>query len=368
MGFAIIKRPVQLINGHQSKWAPVHQPITFEVERLDMSITNVKGIFSGGKLSHLRITLLNPYNINYFNFKIGDKIKVLNATQVVYTISNIINSLNSFDVKYIGGNIPSIGDFLIFLDSLYYLEMRVVYIQNNLQYKEIGALKAKTDSNGIARFNVQELLSTKTINQNDFLYNKINEGQWGEGARFNVQIRQWLYLNTSIPNTVNNYSDLVNSNVFYYTNSANQIQNEYGYNMGEYVPTYDATRTDKAKFQSVFKKPTYFPNYPFSLNFIYSDNMKNFQIYKTEETKDINGNVITTIDTNLDIAHRELGNRLMLAQNYTSNIKSLDIFISTDGVEIIKDDYFEEEYLDGTIAPPPVNNDYDDDLIKGLVG
>jgi len=365
MGFAIITRPIQLVNGQQSKWVPSHQSVVFEVERRDAEILNVLygSFYNGG---NLRITI--NANLNFSNVKKGDRVKIfIPNNNIDCVVTNILNN-SVFDVKSTSAMIPSIGNQLIFLDSLYYLEMKVFYTENNLQYKEIGTLKSKTDSDGIARFNVQELLTTKTINQNEFLYNKINEGQWGEGTRFNVQIRQWLYITITTPNAINNYSELFDTNVFYYTNSANQIQNTYGYNMAEYVPTYDATRTDKAKFQSVFKRPTYFPNYPFSLNFIYSDNMRNFQIYKTEETKDINGNVITTIDANLNISHRELANRLMLDQNYTSNIKSLDIFISTDGVEIIKDDYFEEEYLDGTIAPPPVNNDYDDDLIKGLVG
>jgi hypothetical protein len=97
--------------------------------------------------------------------------------------------------------------------------------------------------------------------------------------------------------------------------------------MGSYVPTYDNARTDKAKFQSVFKRPTYFVGYPFSLNFIYSDNMTNSQLTRKEQTKDINGNTISNTTDNMNMAFRFTANRLMLKQGYTSNVKTVDIWL-----------------------------------------
>lgn len=330
MSIYITKRPVQLVNGQQSKWSPAHQPIVFEVERRDVTIDKIQAIFSNGTISSLRLTINAP--LFYWNIKKGERIKVFSqSSTITYAITNILNDY-TFEIKYSGNQMPSAGDTLIFLDALYYIEMKVLYTENNLVYKEIGTLKGKTDIDGIARFNVQDLLSTKTINQNNFLYNKINDGQWGEGTRFNVQLRQWIHITINTPGALNNYTPLVDTNVFYYTNSANQIQNQYGYNMGEYVPTYDAGRTDKAKFQSVFKRPTYFPNYPFSLNFIYSDNLQNFDIYRLEDQKDINGNIIGSSSALINIAQRELGNRLMLEEGYTSNVRYVDIWLDTDGV------------------------------------
>ena len=356
MSLAIIKRPIELVNGQQSKWSPVHQPITFEVQRYDAKILNAKMIGT----NKMRLTI--DWDLYYIRAKAGQRIRLFNANPVTFTIDAIISN-NTFDVIYnpSSGQWPSYNANINFLDVIFYAEMKVLYINNSNRYREIGSIKAKTDINGIARFNVQDLLATKTINQNNFAYNKVNDGQWGEGTRFSVQFRNFYTIYNLI---VNNYTPLVNSNVLYYTNSANQIQNTYGYNMADYVPTYDATRPDKAKFQSVFKRPTYFPGYPFSLNFIYSDNMKNFQVYKTEETKDINGNIIATASTNLDIAHRELANRLMLDGSYTSNVRYVDVWLENDGVAIIKDDYFEGEYLDGTIVAPPTNNDYDTEIIE----
>ena len=371
MGFAITKRPVQVISGNSFKWLPVHQPITFEVQRWDVTIAKIQAIFSNGTISSLRLTINEPLSL--FNVKKGERIRVFSHTiTVTYDITNILNDF-VFDVKY-SGNIPTLGNALIFLDALHYLEMKVLYTENNLQYKEIGTLKAKTDIDGIARFNVQDLLSTKTINQNNFLYNKINDGQWGEGTRFNIQLRQWLHITINTPGALNNYTPLVDTNVFYYTNSANQIQNTYGYNMAEYEPNTDVTR--EAKFQSVFKRPTYFPGYPFSLNFIYSNQLENFDIYRLEDQKDINGNIISSSSYLLNLSQRELANRLMLEEGYTSNIKYVDVWLDTQGLPSEIDPYVWggedfpveytpiDKYLEGYISPFTRHNLYSESMYE----
>ena len=335
MSISITKRPIQVINGNSFKWLPVHQPITFEVERRDVTIAKIQAIFSNGTISTLRLTINAP--LFYWNIKKGERIKVFSQTNnETYAITNILNDY-VFEIKYSGNQMPSAGDTLIFLDALYYIEMKVLYTENNLVYKEIGTLKGKTDIDGIARFNVQDLLSTKTINQNNFLYNKINDGQWGEGTRFNIQLRQWLHITITTPGALNNYTPLVDTNVFYYTNSANQIQNTYGYNMAEYEPNTDTTR--EAKFQSVFKRPTYFPAYPFSLNFIYSNQLENFDIYRIEDQKDINGNIIASSSYLLNLSQRELANRLMLEESYTTNIKYVDVWLDTQSLPTEIDPY-----------------------------
>jgi hypothetical protein len=119
--------------------------------------------------------------------------------------------------------------------------------------------------------------------------------------------------------------------------------------MGSFVPTYDNSRTDKAKFQSVFKRPTYFVNYPFSLNFIYSDNMLNYQVTRKEQTKDINGNIIATTTDNLNMASRLFANRLMLKQGYTSNIKTVDIWLESDVATVVPSTYEIDYASDWTV-------------------
>jgi hypothetical protein len=349
MSISIVKKPITLINGHKSKWLPAHQPITFEIQRRDATIMQFTGIKENGVITKLRITI--NWDLNVIQAKAGQRVVIFKPVPVTLTIASIISS-NVLDVYITSTNqIPTIYTLINFPDVNHYIETKVSYVNGSV-YNEIGSVKSKTDTNGIAKVSVQELLATKCINQNNFLYNALNLQQGGEGSRFNIQIRDFYNQKNIHPYTV-----LSNTNVMYYTNSANQIQDKYSYNMGSFVPTLDDTRTDKAKFQSVFKRPTYFVGYPFSLNFIYSDNMLNYQLVKKEQPKDINGNIVMTTTDNLNVASRDWANRLMLNQNYTSNIKTIDIWLETNGITT-QNPYVDSGYVSGFYKPYQPNNVY----------
>lgn len=319
MSITIKSKPSVKIGTEMSNWYPAHQPITFEIQRNDNNVVSKYNV--SGVEVHFKLQNTIPSVV-----KAGQKVHyiqgIYSKTLTIKAVSNNILKF-AYDFTLLGGVIG----YFIYADAYkgHYVETQVSYIEGT-SYKIIGSLKNKTDIFGIAKVSVQELLSTKCVNENKFVYNAINLHQSGEGSRFNIQIRE-VYNGVTY-----GYSALKNENVLYYTNSAKQVQEQYGYNMGQYVPTYDASRTSKAKFQSVFKRPTYFVNYPFSLNFIYSDNMNNYQLVRKEETKDINGNVVATTSDNLSVNSRYYANRLMLKQGYTSNVKTIDIWIETNGV------------------------------------
>jgi hypothetical protein len=322
---SIKKNPSILINGHKSNWFPAHQPITFEMQRIDASI--ISRSYRNNQIT-FTLNVIVPSSV-----KAGHKFSFVQGTK--QTLLTIISaSGNKIVVAYTSSAYSGVLGYIIFTDSYtsHFIETKVSFI-NGSTYEVIGSIKNKTDLFGLAKVSVQELLSTKCINQNDFLYNAINKHQFGEGSKFNIQIRE------VINGVAGNYTSLTDANVLYYTNSSNQIQDKYGYNMGSFVPTYDSARTDKAKFQSVFKRPTYFVNYPFSLNFIYSDNMLNYQVTRKEQTKDINGNIIATTTDNLNMSSRLYANRLMLKQGYTSNIKTLDVWLESNVAVVVPKTY-----------------------------
>jgi hypothetical protein len=328
---SIKKNPSILINGHKSNWFPAHQPITFEMQRIDASV--ISRSYRNNQIT-FTLNVILPSSV-----KAGHKFSLVQGTK--QTLLTVVSaSSNKLIVAYNSSAYSGLFGYILFTDSYisHFIETKVSFINGNT-YQTIGSIKNKTDLFGVAKVSVQELLSTKCINQNDFLYNVINKHQFGEGSKFNIQIRE------VINGVAGNYTALTDANVLYYTNSSNQIQEKYGYNMGSYVPTYDNARTDKAKFQSVFKKPTYFVGYPFSLNFIYSDNMLNYQVTRKEQTKDINGNIIATTTDNLNMASRLYANRLMLKQNYTSNIKTLDIWLESN-VAVVVPNTYDRDYGD----------------------
>lgn len=314
---SIKKNPSILINGQKSNWFPAHQPITFEMQRVDATV--LQKYNSGNTEIHFRLNIVIPNTV-----KTGQKVYYIQGNySKILTIKSISNNILKF--TYDGSLLGGVAGSFIFSEAYkgHYVETKVSFI-NGSTYEVIGSIKNKTDNLGIAKVSIQELLSTKCINENRFLYDAINLHQFGEGSKFNIQIRETYNGNEG------KYTNLTDANVLYYTNSSNQIQDKYGYNMGSYVPTYDNSRIDKAKFQSVFKRPTYFVGYPFSLNFIYSDNMLNYQVKRKETTKDINGTTIANTTDNLNMNSRLYANRLMLKQGYTSNVKTVDIWLETD--------------------------------------
>jgi hypothetical protein len=322
---SIKKNPSILINGHKSNWFPAHQPITFEMQRIDASV--ISRSYRNNQIT-FTLNVIVPSSV-----KAGHKFSLVQGTK--QTLLTVVSaSSNKLVVAYNSSAYSGILGYILFTDSYisHFIETKISFINGNT-YEAIGSIKNKTDLFGVAKVSVQELLSTKCINQNDFLYNAINKHQFGEGSKFNIQIRE------VINGVAGNYTSLTDANVLYYTNSSNQIQEKYGYNMGSFVPTYDNSRTDKAKFQSVFKRPTYFVGYPFSLNFIYSDNMLNYQVTRKEQTKDLNGNIIATTTDNLNMASRLYANRLMLKQNYTSNIKTLDVWLESNVAVVVPKKY-----------------------------
>jgi len=314
---SIKKNPSILINGQKSNWFPAHQPITFEMQRVDATVLQKYNV--GGTEIHFKLNKTIPTSVIT-----GQKVYYIQGIySKILTVKSV--SGNYLKVAYDSSLLGGSNGIFIFIDAYkgHYIETKVSFI-NGSTYETIGSIKNKTDNFGIARVSVQELLSTKTINQNNFLYDAINKHQFGEGSKFNIQIREVFN------GVAGNYTSLTDANVLYYTNSSNQIQDKYGYNMGSYVPTFDNARTDKAKFQSVFNRPTYFVGYPFSLNFIYSDNMLNYQVIRKETTKDINGITIATTTDNLNMNSRLYANRLMLKQVYTSNVKTIDVSLEAD--------------------------------------
>lgn len=118
------------------------------------------------------------------------------------------------------------------------------------------------------------------------------------------------------------------SNYLYVTNTAKQPGDAYGQNMAEYVP-YGVDGVIKAKFLSNFDEPVYFPGYPFTISFIYSENIIGHELKLLEERKNINEAFVSDLETDLDITQGHFINYLKLQDSYDSNVKYVDISIST---------------------------------------
>jgi len=324
----ILNGPAIAVNGNLSKWFPAHQPISFKLKREDAKV-------------------LQRYKIdNEIHFKMSSVPTSVKAGQTItyvrntVTVTLVINSIvgNYIKVPFTASFNTGVMGVMLFSDAYlgYHVETRVSYIDASLTYRTIGTLKTKTDSFGISKVSVQELLKTKLDNSNLFLYDKINRKQLNEGSGFNIQVREIYNDYTS------SWSSLSSNNANYFVNGSKQLQDPNNYNMGEFVTKLNFAEN---KFLSVFSKPTYFVGYPFSLSFIYSDLLLNMQITRNEETFDLNnGTVATTVDNLISSDLRNV-NRLMLKQSYPSTVKTLQVWLSSTGIATINNIVSKDTYV-----------------------
>lgn len=339
MSLSIVKKPERLINGHLSKWNAVHQPIKFKVQRQDQQVIQKYKFTTPGSTVRIKVNGTIPSIV-----AVGQRIYYSSSTQkYILTITQIVGNILITD-GLISGTIY--GGFVNYIDAYknYFIETEILVRTTSNVYESIGTSRSKIDSQGIASINVNEWLRTKAVFEDQFLYNVINKAINGEGGKFSVRFKE-NYNGNALPFRPT-------EGIAYWSNSAKQVLEIFGTNMAVYVPTYDDTREERAKFLSVFDKPTYFVGYPFSLSFIYSDNLLNYQIIRKESTKNLNGSEIALTSDNLNTTQRFFVNRLMLKQGYTSAVKRLEIWLETGSSVGSSPIEVPGGYSDGTIFNP----------------
>lgn len=343
----VIKYPQIKINSKDSKWNAVHHPITFEFQRKDLLViktTNLESKFFRRETTMLRINSLT---------KIPPEVKVGQYITIIINgvkHSTIIVYIGTSSIEVEGKITGNVG--FILLDgsyNSYYLEVEIYGVDTKGVYKPIGITRCTSNDMGVIKVNVQEWLQTQSVYNNNFGYDRKNQLQIGESGKFNIV---WRAVYNGLDEGVD-FTTLNEENAFYWTNSSKQIKDVYSANMGDYNPTLDETRTNKAKFLSVFDKPTYFVGYPFSISFIYSEQLENNEISRREVTKNINGGVVASTSDLLYMDGRGYINRLMLKQSYPSSVKTINLYLEYGFTETILDDIqWDEPYVVGGVFTP----------------
>lgn len=317
MSLSITEYPKTTINGHVSKWSAVQHPISFKLQRKDQQATMKY------KPSGLTVRLKTVGNVPAV-VTAGQTVKYIAASGYVYTWT--IVSITGNTIVTDGTEAGTIyGGSVIYPDAYenYYVKSEVLAVDDSNTWVTVGYIDSKPDVNGAVTVTVSKWLKTRAVNyyKNNFAYNAINRAMSGEGGRFSIRFYEEY-------NGVAQASYLY-STVFYWANTTKQVLDNYGYNMADYVPTLDDTRESRAKFLTAFDKPTYWPGYPFSLSFIYSDNLKNFTITREEERFNKNGTSLSTLSSGLNMSQRFSVNRLMLAGSYANTVDTLQVWLNS---------------------------------------
>jgi hypothetical protein len=312
--------PITGDDGNISKWVGAHQPIEFKAQRKDYDVkkvwnethggVNFKVLELNGTISELRagtkFTFICTLNVRRSWSVVADSVFFGNNKTFVF-----INRADLYDDYLMNQNQATI----LVERKGYFIETFVYKAKENYQLELIGVLKSKNDVWGVANVNIQKVISSSLKTLNEFGYDKINAPIPNQGGIYNVKMRE-VY-----DGFIGNFTSLLSTDNLYYVNGSKQIQEENNYNFGEFVPSLNNSRTNKAKFLSVFNKPTYFNNYPFSLSFVYSDLMLNKQLKRNEDS----------VLTNLFVQGRGFVNRLMVTGSYPTTTKEINVHIEEDG-------------------------------------
>lgn len=133
------------------------------------------------------------------------------------------------------------------------------------------------------------------------------------------------------------------SNYINVTQSAKQFGDLYGGNMAEYVPYgAEVPSNQRAKFLTAFDMPVKFEGYPFTLSFIYSDEIGSTEVSLYESLKNINGVETNQYITLLD--HTQAGHVNYLNTTSYPSGSFCDLWLYLG--DYIPQYYVEEGYVD----------------------
>lgn len=335
MSLTVIKTPTVIVDSKEIRWNAVYHPIVFELQRKDQ---DVEYRFTMGTGMIIRVTTTPPV------LGIGEFVQYHAPNGVIYdlTVTAVLGQHIAVEEPYIGFET---GGYVVYpnLYPSYFVRAKIVYVADGATWHPLGTMRVVPDIDGVVKINVAKFLQSVCTFENEFDYDQINKRMLNEGTRFAVTFEEIYEGQEGVITSA--------TGTYYFTNSAKQIQELHGSNMAEYTPIYDDQRVDKAKFLTVFNKPTYFVGYPFSLNFIYSDLLGRHQITREEETFNINNGSVATTSDNLIINERYFNNRLMINQGYPPEVKEIDVWLDA-GAEVTTPQIGGEFYSDGTIFEP----------------
>ena len=247
-----------------SKWQAVEHPIKWDLQRKDAI-----AIDSDSNVGLLRIELSTtpPAELS-----VGDTIDYFDSLGVRRRafINDITGNFITVSNVYVSGRII---DFVIFTNLYSNFFIETLILENGTT--EIGTLRTIPNIDGSATIDVHRFLKTKATYQNDFDYTQITATDFGMAGKYKLKFRECYNF------TQQAYGELTGFR--YWTNSAKQIRDLYGSNMGEYVTRLNG----QAKFLSVFDKPTHFLGFPFSLSYIASELLLTKTLRRIENDSDV---------------------------------------------------------------------------------
>lgn len=360
MSLVVTKYPESNVDGNTqfvSKWSAVHHEMNFKMQRRD-HIVNFD--VNPGDGNQIRLWAFLPPGVTSIVF-VGEVIFLQSNNGDFGTFTVAATSPGGyFYINKVAGFNPVGSGYINKVQARpnYFIKINIYVVDESNTYVLVGQSRNRPDSKGVANVDVSSFLKSKVGYVNDFDYSKLNAKDLSLGGGYNITYSEnWKGFEGA-------FSGISNLNIRFFVNAAKQIQDKYGANMGEYVPFYfDAPSAayPKSKFLSDFEKPTYFPGFPFSLGFLYSEYLVGITTYKGEQEFDVNGNSTTVPDLQgLENTASQNVNRLTLSGNYPTTSKTVKVWLETTGeedcVKMVTPGYIQVGFIEDICGLPNVNN------------
>lgn len=355
MGLNVTEYPQRIVDNNPlfvSKWSAINHSMLFKMERQDYPVF----IFYN-PVTFVLVAVITVGTVIDSPLP-GDKIYIETPNASGTFILAAYGFPNVFTMEpqtWTGGT--GVSGFMNLLSRKnYFIRTNVYGINENNQYELIGQNRNKPDSAGRASVDVSAFLKNIVGYEDKFQYNILNEKDETLGSPYNITYSEnWEFYEGA-------FSGLSTTLLRFGVNSAKQIQDLYGQNMGVYVPFWInlLTPVPFAKFLSDFESPTYFPGFPFSLSFIYSEYLVGIQTFRHQENFDVNGNSVAIIaPIKLSNGNAQEVNRLLIDYGFPSIIKFAEVWLETEGVidcvEYVQPGYVQIGYVESICGLPIIS-------------
>lgn len=325
----LINRPSRLISGNNFIWTAGYNPVVYEFLRQDDTFTSMTRL--GDQLTIVR----NDNTADDTEIFIVSGLYRARATVVSGAgTSTIIVEPDTFNnyTNSVNGHYN-----LLTIRKNYRIEVRIFEEgSNNL----LGIRQPVPVADGNLTLDLGDFLAAFFDHDDGFDYGQVNKRAQNKSVKFYITYQEIFDGSSGAA-----VSDA--SNPIFVVDAAKQIGDTNGQNMAEHVPLNDINAPD-ALFLTSFDVPKYWPGYPFSIDFIYSEDFPNISLQRVQQDLDINRSAIAgPSSTPLIQAEQQSVNRLML-DNVSAQARFVSLNLAT-GAAIVDDYVFPGYVNDGYV-------------------
>ena len=259
--------------GNVSRWVAAFNPIVFKYQRKDFKVVSITQ-FSPNVLKVVFSAQVTGFEFNKIK-KEGVYIKTakyeLNAVPLPVNYeraagSSIFSPMYNYILISAVFNGNDAGGFMNAhgMKENYRIVTSVTIGDSPFNRKTIDAVHSP-GVDGVTKANIQSLIKNIVSPESKFNYDLINFKEPNLAASFTIGYKEvWetgqsKYYTTKYP--------------FYVVYAAMQLQEKGAGNLFEYVPFLSAPSNQKAKFLTRFINPPFYLGLPFSIQFLYSENV-----------------------------------------------------------------------------------------------